>query len=207
MYFSTNQPLLLNLLNGIEDSQPLISYIFNGYLTLFCFITGTVLNVICIIIFVKFPKGSSTTIIQCYLVTLTIWQTALLISAFFLYCLPTLIYGRVISHGYYVITYSFSYFLSNLTYTGSIWLVLTLTVDRFLALCHPLTHPSIGKRSRVKRLMVIVSLSAIVFSLPRFFEVDTFYPCENNARSDENVSNSCEPTVVRTNLTKVTQNK
>jgi hypothetical protein len=196
----------LKLLSEFENSQRLISYVLNGYLTLFCVITGTILNIICILVFLKFRQNSNTTIIQWYLITLTGWQTLLLISAFVLYSVPTLIYGKVVLSGDYVFTYAWSYFLSNLSHTGSIWLVLTLTVDRFLALCHPLTHPSIGNRARVKKLMIIVSVSATLFSLPRFFEVAVVYRCNNNSLpSDETMGllTECESFVYRTSLTRV----
>lgn len=41
----------------------------------------------------------------------------------------------------------------------------------------PLKHRAIGKQNRVRKLMVGVSVSAILFSLPRFFEVTTVQMC------------------------------
>lgn len=70
----------------------------SGYFTLFAVISGVGLNALCIYVFLKF-KRSGTPVIQYYLVTLTMWQTALLCNAFLLYCLPTLLYGHVVSTG------------------------------------------------------------------------------------------------------------
>lgn len=133
---------------------------------------------------------------------MTIWQTALLFSAFFLYCLPTLINGQVILQGNYAYIYPFSYFLSNLSHTGTVWWTLTLTSDRFFALCRPLTHLSIGNRERIKRLIVMVTMSAIVFSIPRFFEVAVVEKCRNDYTSSTLVK-ECIKTVDRTSLTPV----
>ncbi|VDK46848.1 unnamed protein product [Gongylonema pulchrum] len=121
----------------------------------------------------------------------------MLSNAFLLYSLPTLIYGRLVDTGCYVYLYPYAYALANTTHTGSVWIVLTLTIDRYLALCRPLTHRAIGKRSRVKRLMIAVSLMAILFSMPRFFEVQAV--CFRVGDDDK----SCIPTIVRTELTQV----
>ncbi|CAI4233085.1 unnamed protein product [Auanema sp. JU1783] len=167
-----------------EDSQPsfsgysilvyliqMLSHLLNGYLTAFFVFTGIVLNIFSIYIFLRCERGG-TPAIQYYLVTLTMWQTALLANAFLLYSLPHLLFGHLVSTGTYVHIYPYVYTFANTTHTGSVWIVLTLTIDRYLALCQPLKHRAIGKKSRVKRLMVIVSLLAVLFSLPRFFEVE-----------------------------------
>jgi hypothetical protein len=154
------------------------------------------------VIFLRFRQGSNTTIIQCYLVALTLWQTALLFSAFFLYCLPTLIYGRVILQGNYAYIYPFAYFFSNLSHTGTVWWVLALTCDRFFALCRPLTHLSIDNRERLKRLIIAVSISAVIFTIPRFFEVAVVEICRNDLTSNT-LTEECVKTVDRTSLTPV----
>ena len=206
LYFSVSE-IFERIAETIEASQPMLSQLLNGYLTLFCVGSGVILNILCIYVFLKYRNGSP--VIQYYLVsdlselfgnlnnmklifqvTLTLWQTALLCNAFLLYCLPTLIYGHVVSSGYYVFVYPFVYAFANTTHTGTVWIILTLTIDRYLALCQPLKHRAIGKRSRVKRLMVAVSILAIFFSVPRFFEVATIYDCDEGG--------DCIPVVSRT---------
>uniref|UniRef100_A0A1I7SMA1 G_PROTEIN_RECEP_F1_2 domain-containing protein n=2 Tax=Bursaphelenchus xylophilus TaxID=6326 RepID=A0A1I7SMA1_BURXY len=182
------------LLEHVGRLPAMLSYLLNGHLTLFCVLSGVLLNLVCMYVFIRFRHGS-TPVIQCYLITLTAWQTALLCNAFLLYCFPTLWYGHVVSRGEYVRVYPYVYALANTTHTGSVWIVLTLTVDRFLALCKPLTHPTIGKRSRVKKLMVFVSILAMLFSVPRIFEVTTVMSC---LQKEDN----CAPQVVRTDLPK-----
>uniref|UniRef100_A0A7E4UTE8 G_PROTEIN_RECEP_F1_2 domain-containing protein n=1 Tax=Panagrellus redivivus TaxID=6233 RepID=A0A7E4UTE8_PANRE len=189
--------LLQTLVTAIEDIQPMLSQFLNGYLTLFCVSSGIVLNILCIYVFLKYRSGSP--VIQYYLVTLTLWQTALLCNAFLLYCLPTLIFGHIVSRGYYVYLYPFVYTFANTTHTGTVWIILTLTIDRYLALCQPLKHRAIGKRSRVKRLMVAVSLLAVIFSLPRFFEVTTV-DCDFYNETTDASLNDCLPQVARTTL-------
>ncbi|KAI1724252.1 7 transmembrane receptor (rhodopsin family) domain-containing protein [Ditylenchus destructor] len=182
-------------LSDLEYFQQMLSNLLNGYFTLFSVFSGILLNFLCIYVFVKFHRS----VIQYYLVTLTCWQTALLANAFLLYCLPTLLFGHVVSNGTYVLLYPYVYAFANTTHTGSVWIILTLTVDRYLALCRPLTHRAIGKKSRVKKLMIAVSLLAVLFSAPRFFEVTTVWYCPS--MENGTICNSaCEPTVARTAL-------
>ncbi|KAI6244015.1 G-PROTEIN-RECEP-F1-2 domain-containing protein [Aphelenchoides fujianensis] len=171
---------VLTLVDQLSSSQRLLSFFLNGYLTLFLRVLG--------------PRPE-------WDITLTAWNSTLLISAFFLYCLPTLLFGRVVSTGFYSALHPITYFLANASHTAISWIVLALTVDRFLVLCFPLSHQTIGKRIRVKRLMWAVSLMAVVFSLPRFFEVTTVYECSpgfpfgNTSGGEE-----CERRIERTAL-------
>lgn len=169
----------------------MISHILNAYLTAFVVFTGILLNVFSIYVFLRCERSSAPAI-QYYLVTLTVWQTALLANAFLLYSFPHILFGHLVSQGNYVYIYPYVYTFANTTHTGSVWIVLTLTIDRYLALCQPLKHRAIGKKSRVKRLMVIVSLLAVVFSSPRFFEVHVIQLC--------NEHNDCIAVIDRTAL-------
>ncbi|CAD6191099.1 unnamed protein product [Caenorhabditis auriculariae] len=168
----------------------MLSHLLNGYLTAFFVVTGIVLNAFSVYIFLRCER-TGTPAIQYYLVTLTLWQTALLANAFLLYSLPNLLFGHLVSQGSYVHLYPYVYTFANTTHTGSVWIVLTLTIDRYLALCQPLKHRAIGKKSRVRRLMVGVSIMAVFFSLPRFFEVHVEPWCQDG---------HCVATIDRTEL-------
>ncbi|CAB3410390.1 unnamed protein product [Caenorhabditis bovis] len=157
----------------------MLSHMLNGYLTAFFVVTGIILNAFSVYIFLRCDR-SGTPAIQYYLVTLTLWQTALLANAFLLYSLPNLLFGHLVAQGSYVYLYPYVYTFANTTHTGSVWIVLTLTIDRYLALCQPLKHRAIGKKSRVRRLMMIVSLLAVLFSVPRFFEVHVIPICDGD---------------------------
>ncbi|KAI6232464.1 G-PROTEIN-RECEP-F1-2 domain-containing protein [Aphelenchoides besseyi] len=195
---------ILTTLDDLASSQRMLSFFFNGYLTLFCVGSGILLNGLCIFIFLRFRQGA-TSIIQYYLITLTAWQSALLFSAFFLYCLPTLIFGRVVNFGFYAQFYPISYVFANASHTGCVWIAVVLTVDRYLALCRPLKHPAIGKKCRVRRLMIAVSGFALFFSLPRYFEVTLVDHCTTFELSNEleiiRNSSNCQHQIERTVLT------
>uniref|UniRef100_A0A914LMZ0 G-protein coupled receptors family 1 profile domain-containing protein n=1 Tax=Meloidogyne incognita TaxID=6306 RepID=A0A914LMZ0_MELIC len=162
----------------------MLSWLLNGPLSLLFVLSGIVLNALCVLVFVRLRNAGSCSppIIHYYLISLACWHSALLCNAFVLYCLPTLLWGSVISTGPYVHLYPPTYMLANATHTGTVWIVLALTLDRYLALCMPFKHRIFSKRSRVKRLVVGLSILAILFSLPRFFEVATAVECINTSK-------------------------
>uniref|UniRef100_A0A8R1HU03 G_PROTEIN_RECEP_F1_2 domain-containing protein n=1 Tax=Caenorhabditis japonica TaxID=281687 RepID=A0A8R1HU03_CAEJA len=170
----------------------MLSHLLNGYLTAFFVFTGIALNLLSVSIFLR-KERAGTPAIQYYLVTLTLWQTALLANAFLLYSFPNLWWGHLVSQGTYVYLYPYVYTFANTTHTGSVWIVLTLTIDRYLALCQPLKHRAIGKKRRVRRLMIAVSFMAVMFSIPRFFEVHVILLCDTHPHY-------CVATIDRTEL-------
>ncbi|CCD64788.1 G-protein coupled receptors family 1 profile domain-containing protein [Caenorhabditis elegans] len=170
----------------------MLSHLLNGYFTAFFVFTGIILNLLSVSIFLR-KERAGTPAIQYYLVTLTLWQTALLANAFLLYSFPNLWWGHLVSQGTYVYLYPYVYTFANTTHTGSVWIVLTLTIDRYLALCQPLKHRAIGKKRRVRRLMIVVSAMAVMFSIPRFFEVHVILICDEDQLS-------CVATIDRTEL-------
>uniref|UniRef100_A0AC35UD10 G_PROTEIN_RECEP_F1_2 domain-containing protein n=1 Tax=Rhabditophanes sp. KR3021 TaxID=114890 RepID=A0AC35UD10_9BILA len=162
------------------DDYPIdLSFLLKTYFTTFGVFTGVCFNIICIYVFRCFAKSNSAPVIHYYLVTLTIWQTGVLINAFLLYSFPTFYRYYASEVDKYQLIYPYAYFGANITNTASMWVVLALTIDRYLALCKPLSHRYIGKRARVKKLMIIVSILAIIFCIPRFLEIETNKYCEN----------------------------
>ncbi|VDO60771.1 unnamed protein product [Haemonchus placei] len=159
----------------------MISHILNAYLTAFVVFTGISLNLFSIYVFLRCERSSAPAI-QYYLVTLTIWQTALLANAFLLYSFPHILFGHLVSQ--------------DNDYQRTI---VTEDEDRVRVRCG--CAATRGNRikivpvNRVKRLMVIVSLLAVLFSSPRFFEVHVVQFC--------NKYNECVAVIDRTALFEV----
>lgn len=65
------------------------------------------------------------------------------------------------------------YPLALISQTGSIWTTCLITIERYLAVCHPLMSLTLSTRSRAIWALSILSAMAFMFNLPRFLEVDT----------------------------------
>jgi len=59
---------------------------------------------------------------------------------------------------------------ASVAQTATVWLVVVLTVDRYIAICHPLHAAEYSTMSRVRRAVATVWILAAAYNLPRFFE-------------------------------------
>lgn len=101
---------------------------------------------------------------------LVISDTALLISALLMYCVPNLLASDL---GPYIHLFPLLYFVSNTALTASVWLMCALIFDRYRALCTPFrirTTPT----ARIHAALAAVYLFATAFSIPRFFEIAVY---------------------------------
>lgn len=63
------------------------------------------------------------------------------------------------------------YAMINCAMTGCIWSTLILTIERFTAVHYPLAHKRYLTPFRDKTILIVTSMLAILFALPRYFEV------------------------------------
>lgn len=145
-------------------------YIFHGLAITFLVIFGLFGNILSLLVLSR-PKRWKC--INYYLVILAVWDTALLFSSFLLYACGTLIFGKLPVYGSYVKLYPYFYFFSNVASTGSVWVVVMLTVERYVAIANPLKHKTLtSSRFRAKTILTIVSLMAVAFNIPRIFDIE-----------------------------------
>lgn len=146
------------------------SYRLNGPSLFVVIVIGLVGNILCLLTLNR-PKNRLPQINQ-YLIALGLWDTGLIVSAFFVYNLPYLLYGRIVTHGAYVLAYPLCYMLSSASYMGSIWMVLISAIDRYFALCRPLAHRYyMGDKNRTKTVLISCSLVCLVYNIPKYLEM------------------------------------
>jgi len=56
--------------------------------------------------------------------------------------------------------------------TGSVYLTLTVTLERYVAVCHPLRARSLCTYGRARIYVLLIVVFAVIYNLPRFFEVE-----------------------------------
>ncbi|EFO20222.1 hypothetical protein LOAG_08267 [Loa loa] len=171
-----------------------MGYLLNGPITAVLVIFGVLFN-LCTVYFLMIPRKTFGTytdsrtkstrskksfpltkrfsntprpLINTYLLWLAFSDTAVLISAALLYCIPAFF----MSLGNYARFFPSYYLLSNASLTASVWLMCVLMFERYRAFCKPLD--SYVKPQRIHRTLFLVSLLALIFSLPRLFELSVY---------------------------------
>ena len=76
---------------------------------------------------------------------------------------------------------------ASIAQTCTVWLVLVLTADRYIAICKPLHSTYYSTKSRVRKIVWFVCFMSVLYNVPRFFErylelkID---PCTNETYYD-----------------------
>ncbi|VDK60642.1 unnamed protein product [Anisakis simplex] len=128
-------------------------------------------------------SSNSYPVIYTYFIWLTSTDSALLVSALFMYSLPSLIDESFTN--YYVRFFPFCYVLSNATLTASVWLMFVMMYDRYRALCRPL-HQRLSQRHlqkptrRIHWICMCILFMGLIYSLPRLFELDVITEVVND---------------------------
>ncbi|XP_067139279.1 FMRFamide receptor [Centruroides vittatus] len=114
--------------------------------------------------------------INCGLQGLAVFDTLLIATSLFIFGFPGL--GQKIKsfqhhYGYiYLKMVPVLYPLAHIAKTGSIWTTVIVTVERYVAVCHPLKARSICTCSRARFCNFFILLFSIGYNVPRFFEVE-----------------------------------
>uniref|UniRef100_A0A0N4ZCD1 G_PROTEIN_RECEP_F1_2 domain-containing protein n=1 Tax=Parastrongyloides trichosuri TaxID=131310 RepID=A0A0N4ZCD1_PARTI len=145
--------------------------------------------------------------IYIYFTWITICDTALLIFAFLMYGAPTI--GNQEYGNFYAPWTPLTYTFCNTTMVASVWLMCALMYDRYRALSSKLTVALSLKSIREKdihKMLAFVSLTALLYTLPRFFELKVIYEeIEINSTlyddiKDEVIDKKVVPIPVQTDL-------
>jgi len=70
----------------------------------------------------------------------------------------------------YVHMYSFP--IAYTTWMASVWMVVVLTADRYIAICRPLHAAQYSTLPRLRRAVIVLWVLTVVYSLPVFFEIE-----------------------------------
>uniref|UniRef100_A0AC34RGT1 G_PROTEIN_RECEP_F1_2 domain-containing protein n=1 Tax=Panagrolaimus sp. JU765 TaxID=591449 RepID=A0AC34RGT1_9BILA len=176
------------------DSYTVFSQIVNGFLTTLCVVLGSVGNIHSIkaVHFANFDKNRGV-VLAVSLLSLALWDTILLWCAFFYYGMKNLTQN----HRSDFLNFLTPYFhgCSQIANTASIWCVVSITVQRYMATRDPFRttrhsmipainsfraerrKPSFGLiycsvYRRHFKLPLIISAIAIAINSPAFFEIE-----------------------------------
>lgn len=136
-------------------------------------ILGIIANFVSLIILSRPQMRSS---VNCGLQGLAVFDTIVLICAVLMLGLKKLgsrvqflrIYSLAISP--YIIP--IAYPVGLIAQTGSVWTTVAVTVERYIAVCHPLKAKSMCTYRRARIFNAIIMVMSILYNIPRFWEVE-----------------------------------
>lgn len=59
--------------------------------------------------------------------------------------------------------------MASIVHTMTVWTVLLVTVDRYIAVCRPFDS-KLRSAQRVKSMFLVVCILAVIYNVPQFFE-------------------------------------
>lgn len=162
--------------HGLEDMPEVVSnleFVTEGVLVTGIGILGIFANIVSLIILSRPQMRSS---INCGLQGLAVFDTVVLMCAVLMMGLKKLgskvqflrIYSLAISP--YIIPVAYP--VGLIAQTGSVWTTVAVTVERYIAVCHPLKAKSMCTYRRARIFNAIIMVMSILYNIPRFWEVE-----------------------------------
>ncbi|CAO4365681.1 unnamed protein product [Caenorhabditis nigoni] len=108
-----------------------------------------------------------------FLTALAVFDSCLLITAFFIYAMEYIIEYTAAFDLYVAwLTYlRFAFALSHISQTGSVYITVAVTIERYLAVCHPKRSKMMCGPGGAAWTILGVTTFAVVFNCTKFFEL------------------------------------
>ncbi|RZB39419.1 FMRFamide receptor, partial [Asbolus verrucosus] len=158
-------------LNDEVENLQLYRFITNGLLLNIIGILGILGNIISMIILSRPQMRSS---INYLLIGLARIDTVLIITSILLFGLPGIYpYSGLLFTYYYVVYPHIApvvYPLAMIVQTASVYLTLTVSLERFVAVCHPLRARSLCTYGRARMYVIGIIVFSAIYNLPKLWE-------------------------------------
>lgn len=175
MNASLNASLECETDEGVAASDKLFRFVVHGVLLNGIGAGGLLGNALAVLVLSRPQMRSS---INCLLVGLAACDTALILTSVLLFGL-TAVYpytGRLRYYYYHVCPHltPYAYPLANVAQTMSVYLTLIVTVERWVAVCHPFRAKALCTSSRARWYVLGTALFALAYNAPKFFEAEVY---------------------------------
>lgn len=173
---NTRKPLVCGSDKQEINSSGLFDFIIYGILVNLIGIFGIFGNAISMIILSR-PQMKSS--INYLLIGLARCDTMLIIISILIYGLIAIYTYTGLLFDYKFIVYPkivrFLYPLSCMAHIATVYLTLTVTLERYIAVCHPLQARSFCTYGRARLAVAIILIFSFFYNLPKFWEIE-YYP-------------------------------
>jgi hypothetical protein len=170
-------------LNDEDEYLQLYRFITNGLLLNIIGVLGILGNIISMIILSRPQMRSS---INYLLIGLARIDTVLIVTSILLFGLPGIYpYSGLLFTYYYVVYPHIApvvFPLAMVVQTASVYLTLTVSLERFVAVCHPLRARSLCTYGRARMYFIGIIIFSATYNLPKLWEStikEEWYPEKN----------------------------
>ena len=151
----------------------LSEFLLRGVLLNAVNILGLVCNTTSVYILSRRPMRSST---SCWLIGLAVYDMLLLASSVFIWGVPAVTgytgRWRALTEGAIPAATPWLFPMANIAHTGSTYVTVAVTVERYVAVCHPLRSRSVCTYGRARLYLLIISALVVLYNVPRFLEAE-----------------------------------
>ncbi|XP_054710973.1 FMRFamide receptor-like [Uloborus diversus] len=166
---------------ALEEFQERSRFWVQKVLVPIIMIIGVIGNTVTIFIMTQRRMRSST---NWYLAALAIFDMSYLIFSF---ALSFQHYPRIHDAQFYPYWKLWPYMLTitDASSNSSVWLTVTFTIERYIAVCHPMKGKVLCTESRAKKMIIFVSLFCFLIASPTAFEwniVEVVNPLTNSTQ-------------------------
>lgn len=158
-----------SLSEQINFYQSRLNFYITGVCLLVICVLGIVFNILVMIVLTHKSMKRSSTIV--YLFALALSDSLVLLCVITWFCLPTLSDVFAILVLPYIRVYVYPLALTAQTFT--IWITVSVTVERYIAITHPLQASHMCTVKRARLTIAAVTVLSILFNITRWFETRT----------------------------------
>ena len=107
-----------------------------------------------------------------YLSALAAWDSVVLVCTALLIGLPGIPGMDAYCCNFYAYVVKFVYPLALTAHTATVWLTVSFTVERYIAVCHPMKAPSLCTISNARKTIATISVVSVLYNATRWAEYD-----------------------------------
>lgn len=158
---------------GVQPGDRLFQFVVHGVLLNAIGAAGLLGNALSVLVLTRPQMRSS---VNCLLVGLAACDTVLILTSVLLFGLSA-VYpytGRLRHYYYHVCPHltPYAYPLANAAQTMSVYLTLIVTVERWVAVCHPFRAKALCTSSRARWYVLGTAAFALAYNAPKFLEAE-----------------------------------
>ena len=151
----------------------LFQFLLRGVLLNAVVLLGLLCNTTSVYILTRRSMRSST---SCCLIGLALYDMLLLATSVFVWGVPAITdytgHLRTFTEGTMPHAMPWIFPLANIAHTGSTYLTVAVTVERYVAVCHPLRSRSVCTYGRARIYVLAISALVVLYNVPKFLEVE-----------------------------------